>query len=181
MSQDERKTPPYGSKLSIATIDHWPPAAGVRAVQILKERLGQHESAPNQGPIVEWACRRWVSDEFWAKHYPAGKMAWCAGAVSSALSEAGVPMVGIGSVSCDALLRHMRSRGWDVWTPKDRLPSAGDVVFLGLPQDLRHVGLVVAVEKPILLYVSGNAGNAVRERTLPVDDDSLAWYVRVPG
>lgn len=162
------------------TDPNWPPPPGVRALQQLLKHLGEAETSPNQGPVVEWACRRWVGDEFWARVYPVGKMAWCAGAVSSAFADAGIPIPG--SVSCDALLRLLQRAGWLVWQPshEPRRIGAGDVVFWGPAHNLEHVGLVETAAADKLHCVEGNHLNAVGRRTYSLPDPRLAWVARHP-
>lgn len=164
----------------IDTDPHYPPPPGVRALKVLLDRLGQGETSPNQGPVVEWACRRWAGEEWWAANYPAGKVSWCAGAVSSAFADAGVPFRG--SLSCDGLLRLLQRAGWLVWQPShtDRRIEAGDVVFWGPALDLDHVGLVETYAGGRLHCVEGNHLQQVARHSYDLPDRRLAWVARHP-
>lgn len=166
---------------SILTTDpHYPPPPGVRALQVLLQHLGEAETAPNQGPVVEWACRRWAGAEWWDAHYPRGEVPWCAGAVSSAFQDAGLPIPG--SLSCDGLLRLLQRAGWLVWQPShcERRIEAGDVVFWGPALDLDHCDLVETCAAQRLHVVGGNVGNAVARRSHNLPDRRLAWVARHP-
>ena len=190
----EDKTPPRGAPVPRITPSYPPPpprpqatlqgvgpSPALRAVAILLTHLGEAETAKNQGPVVEWACRRWVTQEFWDKHYPAGQMLWCAGAVCSALAEAGVDMKGIASVDADVLLLRMRKR-WRVLPVEEAQP--GDVVFFwsrDRTDGMRHVGLVEKVADGRMGTVEGNAKDQVRRRSYHLSDPGLAWVARVPG
>jgi hypothetical protein len=126
----------------------WPPplpAIGVLALRVLQVKIGDpawREDPPgsNQGEVVRWACERWLSPEGFAEEYQRGRLAWCAGAVCSALVEAGsIEIRAVASLSCEALWARLRERGWTVEPGQEQ---AGDLYFLGGPDKLRHVGFV---------------------------------------
>lgn len=129
------------------------------------------ETSKNWGPPVERFCRRWLSASRYATYAPgavnAGKLAWCAYAVSTAILEElearGQTQLAdvwrqIGSGSCETLYHHLEIHGW-TWAPGTALPSAlrpqdpgaeglpssGDMVFYGevnaetAELDLTHV------------------------------------------
>lgn len=165
----------------VDTDPHWPPSPGVRAALVLVQKLGEREDGNNAGEVVIWACRRWCSREFWDAKYPAGKMFWCAGAVSSALAEAGVDMSRVGSVDADALLDRMRAR-WGVVAGE---PAAGDVVWF---QDLArpelratHVGIISKMlGNSRAEIVSGNHHNAIGLSEVALGDPRIICFVRIP-
>jgi len=164
----------------IATDPHFPPAPGVLALRQLLTRLGEHETAPNQGLVVEWACRRWAGSDWWAVNYPAGKVFWCAGAVSSSFADAGIRFPG--SLSCDGLLWRLQQAGWLVWDParEDRPILPGDIAFWGARGDLQHVGLVEDCHPDRLFCVEGNHLNQVARRSYDLPAPRLAWIARHP-
>lgn len=148
---------------SVATLtEDWPAAApepiGVLALRGLAAKIDDpawREQPPgsNQGPVVAWACERWLSAERYARAYAAGKLAWCAGAVCSALLDAGSEAIrDVASLDCDYLWRRLAGYGWIV-----QEPQPGDLYFLGRPGDLKHVGLVEEVRGEEMITVSGNS------------------------
>lgn len=145
------------------------------------------ETSRNWGPPVERFCRRWLSPGRYATYAPgavnAGKLQWCAYAVSSCFLEeieargltelAGVWRQ-IGSGSCETLYHHLEIHGW-TWAPGEPLPAAlapsdpgaeglpatGDLVFYGdAPDKLAHVDIFEGGIVGGFSSVGGNSGAA---------------------
>lgn len=152
-------------------------------IDVLRSRLGLREDPgrPNQGAVVEWACRRWLSSSTWASEYPKGKLRWCAGAVCSAMADGGVEAVRqVASLSCDTLWQRCSSRGW-TWLRGERMPEPGDLIFWGVADDLSHVGLVERVEQTRVTIISGNRGDRVARHYARHDDPTVHGYARIPS
>lgn len=130
---------------------------GLAALAILRSKIDETETPPgsNQGLIVRWACERWVSKKRFGELYASGKMAWCAGAVCSALAEAGSKdILKVVSLDCDILWRGLCRQGASVDHSK---VQPGDLYFLGSDEDRVHVGFVEEVSGGSLITISGNA------------------------
>lgn len=134
---------------------------GVRALAILLSHLGE-SAVNNQGAVVEWCCRPLVKDDFWARIYPAGRMEWCAGAVSTCLREAGWSRHG--SVDIPSLL---------VQLTRVEVPQVGDIVGITHGDGVEHVGFLEAVPTAV---VSGNSiGHAVA-RHVYAPEQIAGWW-----
>ena len=189
----------------------WPPKptpvpVRLRALQIARSHIGEREivegyergkDAPaigNQGPIVRWSCERWTSPERFQREYAAGKMAWCAGFVSSCFLEACAPDLAaqwnhIGSTSCDALWTRLDRAGW-TWrtTENGGMPAPGDLVFFvklvdaapilheDATPDLDHVGFVDGDAQ----VLSGNHHDAVGYSSRSLCGPAVWGFARVP-
>lgn len=148
------------------TNKEWPPeipigalALRVLAAKIDDPRWVEDPPGSNQGPVVRWACERWLTRGDFEREYARGRLAWCAGAVCSALVEAGSEEIKtVASLSCARLWRKLVTLGRLV--PKGQ-EQVGDLYFLGDPP--HHVGLVEAILEDRLTTVSGNSNQPRRK------------------
>ena len=139
-----------------------------KAVAILKAKLGQHEEGGNnEGPIVEWAISRWTHQ----KPDGTGWARWCAGAVCTALAEAGSQLIlQVGSLSVRVLWRNLYEQGLVYFKspsldhPKNSriLPQQGDLVFFGKDYPA-HVALLDEYDgiRHTLKTIEGNVKDSV--------------------
>jgi hypothetical protein len=171
-------------------------AAG--ALAVAGALVGEAEiGGENCGPIVEFSIGYWTAAE------PGRWSRWCAGFVSTCFLVADAValqrgllgraptmlevnaalrqrsrMSALGSLSVDTLWARCAALRWTSQDLKQAQP--GDLVFFGPEGDLNHVGLVVGLADGTIKTVEGNAGNAVRRRTYPVDFDKLFGLARIP-
>lgn len=133
-----------------------------RAYYRLLKKLGRKESAPNQGPIVNWAIAPWTkkkADETaWAS--------WCAGAVCTAYLEAeSLQMKEIGTLSVQTLFERLQKRDQVIfWQPQQTpLFRKGDLIFFGTAHFLHHVGLIDSYSSihGFMSTLEGNHQNSV--------------------
>lgn len=159
-----------------------PLSVGERAVQIARSHLGEQETGgPNQGAIVLWACRLWLSEHRFLEMYQRGALAWCAGFACTALREAGsASILHVASLDVQTLLERCQGRGL-AWLPQDgRELEPGDLVFFLRNGRPGHVGLAQApVVAQRLKTIEGNAGNAARERSYAAGDPQICAFARV--
>lgn len=166
------------------TPTNWPPPPlRQEALQVALQQLGQRETAPNHGPIVDWACEGFTTRQ---------GLRWCAYFVCQAFRRALLrrqdpaqlaSWMRLASGDCDALWRNLSILGW-TWLARgdSTAPGPGDLVFFGTEDDLDHVGLVKQLDTGLLLLhdVEGNRGDAVAERAYPLSAPRLHGYARVP-
>lgn len=150
------------------------------ALDILTRRIGAHELAANQGPIVDWAIENWTNriadGSGWAK--------WCAGAVCTAYLEAGSESIKrFGSLNVDTLFSRLQANNlcFDLST---RNPKPGDLIFLRSLKDIRandlnHVGLVEKIDGKRVFTVEGNSSNAVRRREYDLANQRIAFFAEI--
>lgn len=62
------------------------------------------------------------------------------------------------------------------WHTSD--PRPGDQIFFGTPSNVRHTGMVVRVEDGHVYTIEGNSGNMVRDRSYPLDAQTIVGYGR---
>lgn len=152
----------------------------LKALQILSGHLGEKETAPNQGPIVDWAIHNWtnkaVDESGWAK--------WCAGAVCTAYLEAGSSIIkSIGSLSVNTLFNRLSKLNLCYANQLARNIEQGDLVFFrksnSAETTLVHVGLVYSIGKTDILVIEGNSHNSVRINSYPINDDRIYSYAYI--
>jgi len=121
-------------------------------------QLGQRETGPNQGPVVQRAIGLWTYEEPgpWAK--------WCAGFASTALVAGGAEnALTLGSLSAERLHERMR----DYWV--DDEPQPGDLGWIRRADGGWHVFFFASVWAADRLTwiksVEGNASDAVSSNT----------------
>lgn len=147
----------------------WPPPPqvpqwlGETALKVLLSHLGEKEQGGrNRGPVVEWACRRWLSKARYEEMLASGELLWCAGAVCSAFDEAGSQAIHeVASLSCATLWGNCQRRGYTFGLLDPQLQMVpGDIVFTDADKDGRpgHVAIVERAEGDRLHVVSGNSG-----------------------
>jgi hypothetical protein len=175
---------------------------GEKALAVLLGHLGEREmGGRNQGAIVEWACKRWLSPERYNEQLARGALQWCAGAVCSAFADAGSQVIHeVASLSCRTLFQNLQKRSMTFGLLDPQLaPQRGDVVFTDSDQDGRpgHVGIVESVgafvdargrSEPApyvpgsILVVSGNSGpQADRVARSCVLDERIFGFARLLG
>lgn len=164
----------------------------VGALEIAISKIGERETAKNEGPIVDWALQGITSRpaagpgarrEGWAQ--------WCAFFVSQCFRRElirrgdGVLLKEwqrLASGSCDSLWAHLSAQGW-TWRAgaEGARPDAGDIAFFGPEGDLAHVGLVEMLDGAGRLHtVEGNAGDRVAALQHPADHPRIFGFARVP-
>lgn len=150
----------------------------LRALQILSSHLGEKETAPNQGPIVDWAIHNWTNkaadESGWAK--------WCAGAVCTAYLEAGSSLIkDIGSLSVNILYKRLFKLNLCYANQLERTIEQGDLVFFknSTENKLVHVGLVYSINKTDILVLEGNSHNSVKINSYPINDDRIYSYAYI--
>jgi hypothetical protein len=77
------------------------------------------------------------------------------------------------AASCTWSVRYYKEAGR--WSDT---PHAGDQVFFGTYEDVRHTGLVLAVDGDTFYTSEGNSADMVRERTYKVNDPNLVGFGR---
>lgn len=77
------------------------------------------------------------------------------------------------AASCTWSVRYYKEAGR--WSDT---PHVGDQVFFGTYEDVRHTGLVVAVEGDTFYTSEGNSGNMVRELSYKETDPNLVGFGR---
>lgn len=143
-----------------------------RSYYRLLKHLGQRETAPNQGYVVEWAIDPWTK----RKPDATAWASWCAGAVCTSYLEAESEQIKIvGSLSVRTLFLRLKKLGQV--TLRSHMtqinPQRGDLVFFGNAEaDLHHVGLVDAYSaaRSLLYTLEGNHNNAVAKTS------RTEWY-----
>ena len=121
--------------------------------------------------------------KFWSWYGFDGRVEWCACFVSWCADQSG--LIASGSVPkfayCPAGIDWFKIQGrW-----KDRgsyTPVAGTIIFFDWPKNggqdgvSDHVGIVERCENGIVYTVEGNSGDAVRERSYPMESSSILGY-----
>lgn len=177
------------------------------ALDVARGKIGEAETAENEGPVVDWAMQgitRRRADEPSARGRR-GWALWCAYFASQCFRRELIARgdeallkdwMRLASGSCDSLRGHLDARGW-VWTrgaplpaalspqavPVPGLPGPGDLVFFGEdPEDLAHVGLVERYDHVAgrLHTIEGNAGDRVAAIDHPADHPRILLFGRVP-
>ena len=109
---------------------------------------------------------------------------WCAAFASAVAVMAGAGERYPLECSCTKIIEAAKKRG--IWVEEDGyLPRVGDWVLynweaqatgddIGAPD---HVGVVIGVEKGMILVVEGNYDNAVKLRRVPLDWQKLRGFV----
>lgn len=185
---------------------------GKRAVSVLQEKRGQSEATgKNDGPIVEWAMKRWLSEHRYAELLAEGKLLWCAGSAGSAYQDAldqlrreepgflpDLDLRRCWSLECPVLLKRHQDRGWARPWRVGGDPQVGDILYLvsldeeGRPRysedgspKIHHVRLYAGPDQggPLatLRYVAGNEHNQVVSAAMRADDAELYAVSRVGG
>lgn len=172
------------------TARSWPSSLREAAVQRALERLGQCETAHNQGPIVEWSLagltNRKPDDTGWAR--------WCAYFACQVFRQELLARgdeallrhwLAIASGSCDTLWRHLWCASWTWVRVGGPPPARGDLLFLGDEADLTHVGLVTEYDADARMVhtVEGNSGkhaNRVGLGRYSLADSRIWGFARVP-
>lgn len=133
-----------------------------RAYYKLLKHLGEKETLPNRGPVVNWAIRPWTKKQTgeWAS--------WCAGAVCTAYLEAGSEQIKkIGSLSVQSLFDQLNQRGEAYIYSKQyfnhRILCKGDLIFFGTGNHLHHVGLINSASEDCIWTLEGNHNNQVSQ------------------
>lgn len=136
-----------------------------RAYYKLLQHMGEKETLPNRGPVVEWAISRFT------KRKAGSWSSWCAGAVCTSYLEAGSEqMKELGSLSVQTLYDRMKKMGLLYLSEENVLPKEsprlGDLVFFGEKENLHHVALFCEIhhttdadQRILKTYVSTLDGN----------------------
>lgn len=143
-----------------------------RSYYRLLKHLGQKETAPNQGYVVEWAVSSWTKK----KPDATGWASWCAGAVCTSFLEAESEQIKVvGSLSVRTLFARLKKLGQV--TLRSQMtqvnPKRGELVFFGKGEsELHHVGLVDAYSgaRSLLYTLEGNHNNSVSQNS------RTEWY-----
>lgn len=132
MPPDPIQPPPPPSSITPTAPGSGPGPIRLEAVSVAREHLGQAETGPNQGPIVEWSLRDMTShppegDEELA----AGWARWCSYFVSQCVAEVlrrrdskvmlRLWLTRLASGSCNTLWANLKEYGW---MKGQALPSA---------------------------------------------------------
>lgn len=148
-----------GAGISSGTSDR-----ALRARDIANSMIGQHESGgQNRGAIV-----RLVMGGNEGRNFP-----WCGGFVNYVMDRAAPGLFDQQNYMSALSYRDVaREHGSFREAGSDYVPNVGDVVvFTRGGQGRGHVGIVTDVaEDGTVTYVAGNDGNAVRSRTLDLND-----------
>ena len=151
------------------------------ALMVGKTKMGQRETAPNQGPIVDFSLmdftRRKAGDPG-----PNGKPAWAlwclyfwAACVRDHLRATGQQELLAAWIklqrtriygSCDAMHAWMHEGGM-ILKPGER-PEPGDVFFTGKIGNLNHTGMVDEVGVKLIATCEGNHHDMVAREERPI-------------
>lgn len=173
----DQPTQPISS--AATTIREWPPdPVRIRALAICKTKMGMHETAPNEGPIVDWCLREFTRRK--AHELVRGKPAWakwCCYFVAAGIREALAlddprraewiqAMRSQIWGSCDAFYRWLDQRGMIL--PAGQPIATGDIFFTGRIGDLDHTGWVDSVGARTFDSCEGNHHDRVECVNRPI-------------
>lgn len=110
---------------------------------------------------------------------------WCAGTISALAIVCNATDIIPTECSCQKMIALFRDLG--VWVEnEDRVPNVGDIIFYDWQDDGKgddtgwadHVGIVEKVDfnKDVITVIEGNYGNAVKRRTIEVNDRCIRGY-----
>lgn len=190
MSDTDKNWPPPASPPAPAPA---PLTLGQRIVEVAARHVGETEivgnGQANDGPPVEYSCRRWIRTEArYRRLYDAGKLEWCCGFACSVAQDAGSDAVAkIADLSCTTLWDNAgaaEKKGQPVrrLLPRDAQP--GDFLLTDADQNGKpgHIVIVAAVREGALETIGGNSGpkaDRVYRKTYQASDPVLFGVVRL--
>lgn len=167
------------------------------ALEIARSKIGERETAPNQGPIVDWSLAGITSRKAAGDmEHPAGWAKWCAFFVSQCFQRelllrgqtelARLWRADYASGSCSSLWASCERAGWTE-SSLEAQPQPGDLVFYGelaakkgikfLHVDFYERALVGA--EGHFEAIGGNSRDSVA-RSVRTPDSKIVGYARVP-
>lgn len=195
MSDTDKNWPPPASPPAPAPA---PLTLGQRIVEVAARHVGETEivgnGQANDGPPVEYSCRRWIRTEArYRRLYDAGKLEWCCGFACSVAQDAGSrAVVKIASLSCTSLWSRALEQAKKpeptilAWTPSAARtePLPGDFLLTDSDGNGKpgHVVIVTAIGPAGIATIGGNSGpkaNSVFRKTYAATDPTIFGFVRL--